>query len=184
MLVPVLALAISASAAAQEKVPAAFRGLRPDQMVEAVAAERHTLGFTPEQARRLDSLRLAIRTESHRYAPAPVPGKAHENRRMRPMISGQRAYADALAILTADQRARATTRFEAADYRLPAGLQPRLGQPAATEPLRHHAADTAQLPPSTKTGDAAEDPLQHHLGETPTAEDTGATTANPMTHHQ
>ena len=140
MLVPVLALALSLPAAAQTEVPAALRGLKPHQIVEAVVAERQTLKLTTVQERRLDSLHLAIRSEPHRYEVAPSPGKAHRAVRMQPMIPGQRAYEDALAVLTPEQRAQARARFSDPTYRLPPEL--RGGHAAADragEPLRQHA---------------------------------------------
>lgn len=184
MLVPVLALAMSAPAAAQNQVPAGLRSLRPHQIVEAVAAEQQTLDLTAAQQHRLDSLHLAIRSEPHRYVASPGPGKAHQNLRMRPMISRQRAYAKALAILTPDQRARATARFGAADYRLPAGLQAGTADARrlAADPLGHHIADNTPVSQSAKSIEAAKDPLQHHFGQAPAVQDAGASPANPMTH--
>jgi hypothetical protein len=186
MLLPVLALAISVPAAAQDEVPAALRGLKPHQMVEAIAAERQTLDFTTVQARRLDSLHLAIRSEPHRYEVAPSPGKAHRNARMQPMISGQRAFADALAILTPEQRARALARFSDAEYRLPPELQGgRAAAERAGEPLHQHAPAAAPAEESTKPTDAAHDPLLHRGGETPRAvEGDSGKPANPVTHQQ
>ena len=161
ILVPILALAMTMPVAAQDRVPNALRSLRPHQIVQAVTAERHTLGLTVAQQRRLDSLHLAIRSEPHRYVAAPVPGKAHENFRMQPMISRHGAYASALAVLTPEQRARAAARFGSVHYQLPPELQPRLSdarQPA-TEPLRHqHPGQTPR--PGAGAGDAA-NPMTH-----------------------
>lgn len=186
MLVPALALAISVPAAAQNEVPAALRSLKPHQVVEAMAAERQTLDLTTVQERRLDSLHLAIRSEPHRYEAVPSPGKAHRNARMQPMISGQRAYADALAILTPEQRTRARAWFSDAEYRLPPGLQ--RGQAApdrAGEPLRQHAPGATPAQQSTKQADSATDPLQHRGGETPPAiEGDSGKPRNPVTHQQ
>lgn len=183
MLVPILALALSAPAVAQDQVPQALRSLRAHQIVEAVAAEGQTLDLTPAQQRRLDSLHLAIRNEPHRYVAGAVPGKAQENFRMRPMVSRQQAYTDALAILTPDQRARAAARFAAADYRLPVELQPRTAaRSPAMEPLRHHTADNTPVRQSTRSTDSDQDPLQHHFGQTPTVPGAGGNPANPMTH--
>jgi len=186
MLLPVLALTISVPAAAQNEVPAAFRSLKPHQIVEAVAAEKQTLDLTTVQARRLDSLHLAIRSEPHRYEATPSPGKAHRNVRMQPMISGQRAYADALAILTPAQRARAGARFSDPEYRLPAELQQAEAAAArAGEPLRQHVPGAAPAEESTKPAETAHDPLQHRGGETPRAvEGDSGKPANPVTHQQ
>lgn len=186
MLVPVLALAISLPAAAQNEVPAALRSLKPHQIVEAVAAERQALELTAVQERRLDSLHLAIRSEPHRYEVAPSPGKAHRNARMQPMISGQRAYEDALAVLTPEQRSRARARFSDAAYRLPPEL--RGGQTAADragEPLRQHTPGAAPAEHSTKPEDTAHDPMLHRGGETPSAaEGDSGKPANPVTHQR
>ena len=187
MLLPALALVISVPAAAQNEVPAALRSLRPHQIVEAVAAERQALNLTAVQERRLDSLRQAIRSEPHRYEAAPSPGKAHQDARMQPMMSEQQAYADALAILTPEQRNRARTRFSDAEYRLPPQLQP--GQAAgarAGEPLRQHAPGAAPAEQSTKPAETAQEPLQHHGGEAPkeAVENDSGKPANPVTHQR
>jgi hypothetical protein len=185
MLVPALVLAISAPAAAQDQVPAALQSLKPHQIVEAVAAERQTLDLTAVQVRRLDSLHLAIWKEPHRYEAAPSI-KAHRNVRMKPMISKKRAYADALAILTPEQRTQAATRFGDPQYQLPEELQARrpVAEGEVQEPLQHHAAGAA---PAGQASDSAKpgDPLQHRGGETPPAQDgkTGKPT-NPITHKE
>jgi hypothetical protein len=186
MLLPALTLAISVPAAAQNEVPAALRGLRPHQIVEAVAAERQALNLTTVQERRLDSLHLAIRSEPHRYEAAPAPGKAHRNTRMRPMISAQRAYAAALGILTPEQRTRVRVRFSDAEYQLPPELQ--RGEAAAGQaeaPLRDHATGAASGQESTQRADTADDPLLHRGGETTRAvEGDSGKPANPVTHQQ
>lgn len=185
LLVPALLLAISAPAAAQNEFPAALRSLEPHQIVEAVMAERQTLGLTAVQEQRLESLHVAIRSEPHGYVATPSPGKAQPNARMRPMMSGQRVYADAMAMLTPEQRAEARARFTDPEYRLPSRLQG--GQPATArpgEPLRRHAPGATPAEQSTQASDSAKDPLQHHgAGETPPAaqSDSGEPT-NPVTH--
>jgi hypothetical protein len=185
MLVPALVLAISTPAMAQKEVPTALQSLKPHQIVEAVMAERQALGFTEIQAERLDSLHQAVRTEPHRYEAARTPGKAHRNVRMKPMISQQQAYADALAILTPDQRTRVAARFGDPEYRLPEELQARgpVAEDQATEPLRHHAEGAppaGQATDSTKPGD----PLGHRGGEFPPAEEDGGKPTNPVTHQE
>lgn len=186
MLLPALALAISVPAAAQNEVPAALQSLKPHQIVQAVAAERQTLDLTAVQERRLDSLDQAIRSEPHRYAAAPSPGKAHQDARMQPMMSDQQAYADALAILTPEQRTRARARFSDADYRLPPELKPaRAGAGQAGEPLHQHAPGAAPDQQSTKPAETAKDPLQHRGGEAPRAVDADTSKpANPVTHQR
>jgi hypothetical protein len=184
-LVPALVLAISTPAAAQQEVPTALQSLKPHQIVEAVIAERQTLDFTEIQVRQLDSLHQAVWKEPHRYERSPSL-KAHQNVRMRPMISKRRAYADAVAILTPDQRTRATALFGDPEYRLPEKLQAR--QPVAQgqdeEPLQHHATGAApagRATDSTKLGD----PMQHRGGQTPPAlEGASGEPTNPVTHQE
>ena len=185
MLVLPLVLAISAPAAAQDQVPAALQSLKPHQIVEAVAAERQTLDLTAVQLGRLDSLHLAIWKEPHRYVAAPS-NKAHQNVRMKPMISRKRAYASAFAILTPEQRARASARFGDPAYRLPAELQRGPGAPGQVrEPLIHHAAGAAPARESTQWVESGKDPLQHRSGETPPAlEGQNGEPTNPVTHQE
>ena len=186
MLLPALALVISVPAAAQNEVPAALRSLKPHQIVQAVAAERQTLDLTAVQERRLDSLHQAIRSEPHRYEAAPSPGKAHQDVRMQSMLSEQQADADALAILTPEQRNSARTRFSDAEYRLPPELQAgRAAAGRAGEPLRQHAPGAAPTQQSTKPAETANDPLQHRGGEAPRAvEGDSGKPANPVTHQR
>jgi hypothetical protein len=182
-LAPVLALALAVPAAAQDQVPTAFRSLKPHQVVEAVVAERRTLSLSAEQQLRLDSLHLAIRSEPHRYVAAPVPGKAHEDFRMRAMISRQQAYARSLAILTPDQRKLVKARFAAAEYRLPVQLQPGAALRAPLgDPLRHNGASSAPVRQSTRSTDPGQDPMQHHFGTGPTTQGHAGNLPNPMTH--
>lgn len=185
MLVPALVLAISAPAAAQDQVPTALRSLKPHQIAEAVAAEQQTLDLTAVQVRRLDSLHLAIWKEPHRYEAAPSI-KAHQNVRMKPMISQKRAYADALAILSPEQRTQAAARFGDPKYQLPEKLQARrpVAEGEAREPLQHHAAGAA---PAGQATDSAKmgDPLQHRGGEyPPAAEAEGEKPTDPVTHKE
>ena len=185
MLVPALVLAISTPAMAQKEVPAALQSLKPHQIVEAVMAERQALGFTEIQVGRLESLHQAVRTEPHRYVVAPSM-KAHQNVRMTPMISKQRAYADALAILTPDQRTRAAARFGDPSYQLPKELhaRPPVAQGQAQEPLQGHAAGA---PPAEQGTDSTKpgDPLQHRGGEFPAAvEGESGKPSNPVTHKE
>jgi hypothetical protein len=124
MLVPAVMLALSApAAAAQDEVPAALRDLKPHQIVEAVLAERQTLGLTGVQERRLDSMHLAIRSEPHRYRTTSAPSKAHRSTRMLPMISDETAFEEAMAVLTPEQRTRALAQFNDPEYRLPPELR-------------------------------------------------------------
>jgi predicted RNA binding protein with dsRBD fold (UPF0201 family) len=90
-------------AQAQEHVPAALDNLKPHEVVEAIKSEATTLGLAPDQVRRLDSLHVAVRDERHQWV-ATSGNKAHAMLKMKPMISAERAYRDAVAILTPDQR--------------------------------------------------------------------------------
>jgi hypothetical protein len=183
MLLPALTLAISVPAAAQNEIPAPLRSLRPHQIVEAIVADARALDLTSVQQHRLDSLHLAIRSEPHRYEGGPAPGKAHRNTRMRPMISGERAFADALAILTPEQRARARARFSNAAYRLPSELGATAAADQAGEPLRRHAPAAAPTEESTQPTDTVDDPLLHDGGATPQAvEGDRGKPADPVTH--
>lgn len=184
MLVPVLILGASISMAAQQEVPTALQKLKPHQIVEAFLVERQTLGLTEVEVRRLDSLHLAVRNEPHRYEPAPSQ-KAHQNVRMKPMISRQRAYADGMAILTPAQRARATSRFSHGEYRPPEGAERQTAGTDSTrpgDPLQRHVAGAA--PRAQATGDSVADPLQHHKGAAAPSKqvDTGKTAPKPLEH--
>jgi hypothetical protein len=195
LLVPALLLAISTQAIAQDDVPAAFRSLKPHQVVEAVMAERTTLGLTETQTQWLDSLHTAIRKEPHRYEGTP-PGRFQY--RHRPMVSRSRAYTEALSALTPDQRAQAEARFNDASYRLPAELQPRRAQagPKPTEtgavsaagkdPLQHHGGKAGPEKVGAASADPAKDPLQHRQGKATPAvsgsEADSGTQVNPITH--
>ena len=160
-LVAALILAISVPAAAQNHVPTAFRSLKPHQIVEAVAAERAGLSLTAAQERQLDSLHLVIRGERHRYV-TTGPSKVHQSYRMLPMISRERAYANALAILTLEQRARAGARFTSAEYRLPTALrQEGAFANDGPDPLRHHVAGASPVIQGSKAPDFGKDPLSH-----------------------
>lgn len=187
MLVPALVLAISASAAAQDEVPATLRNLKPAQIVGVVATERQALDLTAVQVGRLDSLSLLIKNEPHRYVTRGAPGKAHRNTRMQPMISREQAYADALAILTPNQRARAAAVFSDPGYQLPSDFQSQAAEvsESASQPLQDHGAGAAPVEQSTKSPDSVKEPLQHHGGRAPTtaAEDSG-NAANPVTHKE
>jgi hypothetical protein len=111
MLLAVLAVPL----AAQDAVPAALEDLKPHEVVEAVVSEALSLGLTGDQARRLDSIHLAVRDEHHQWERQPNR-KAHQRLRMKPMISPRKAYSGAMAILTPTQRAAVVKRFDAPDY--------------------------------------------------------------------
>ena len=92
-------------------VPPSLESLKPHEIVEAILAERATLGLTSEQARDLGALHVAIRDEQHRYTREAHGSKGPEHMMMEPMISKRRAYNDALSYLTPDQQDRANRRF-------------------------------------------------------------------------
>lgn len=98
-------------------VPASLEGLKPHEIVQAVAAEAEGLELNQSQVEDLDSLHVAVRDEPHRYTERGAPGKGHTPRMMEPMISRRRAYNDALSYLTADQQESATKRFNAPSYK-------------------------------------------------------------------
>ena len=183
ILVPVLLLAASTPMAAQQQVPAALQPLRPHQIVAAVSAEQgSTLHLTSAQIRRLDSLHVAVRSEPHKYEPSPSL-KAHQNIRMQPMISKRRAYADAMAILTPEQRAQIEARFNDPAYQLPDDLRAKVAQEEAGDPLQHHGASAPPAGQSTDT--SAAKPIEHNQGmvaPSSNAVDSGKAATNPETH--
>jgi hypothetical protein len=125
MLVPALVLALSTPAAAQDRVPQAFRTLGPAQIVELVAAERLALGLTSGQERRLDSLEMVIRREPYRYQTSTSPARGPRNIRLQPALSREREYTEIMGLLTPEQRLRADALFGDPAYRLPPELRPR-----------------------------------------------------------
>lgn len=84
--------------------------------MEAFTAEAKSLALTPEQLARLDSLHVAVRDERHRWVPAPGTSKPYLSTRMKPMISREKAYTKALAVLTPAQRGAVIKRFNDPDY--------------------------------------------------------------------
>ena len=105
----------TAPASSQEPVPATLQNLKPHEIVEAVTSESKTVGLTPEQLGRLDSLHLAVRDERHHWE--TVPGnKAHKTKKMQPMISAEQAYRDAMAVLTPEQRRKLASQFADSTY--------------------------------------------------------------------
>jgi hypothetical protein len=131
-----IAAVSAAPAIAQERVPASLENFKPHEVVEAFTSEAKAIGLTQDQLRRLDSLHVAVRDERHRWTQEPG-NKAHANLKMKPMISRNRAYNGAMAILTPAQRPTVVQRFNAPDY---APAIPSLADdvPASLEGLKPH----------------------------------------------
>ncbi len=115
MVAALFAAAIQLPALAQQEVPQSLENLKPHEIVEAVISEAGTTGLTADQVKRLDDLHVSVRDERHRWAPTPG-NKAHQALQMKPMISQERAYTDALAILTLTQREQLERTFGAPGY--------------------------------------------------------------------
>jgi hypothetical protein len=131
-----LAAAANTPASGQESLPATLQNLKPHEIVEAITSESKTVGLTPEQLGRLDSLHVAVRDERHQWK--PLPGyKAHTIKVMKPMISADQAYADAMAVLTPTQQKTLVNRFNDPAY---TPVVPSLSDdvPPALEGLKPH----------------------------------------------
>ncbi|MEO7238029.1 MAG: hypothetical protein ABIZ96_05370 [Gemmatimonadales bacterium] len=126
----------AAQLAAQKEVPASLSAFRPHEVVEAVISESKSIVLTADQVARLNSIHVAVRDERHRWTTTPG-NKAHRNARMEPMISREKAYADALAVLTPAQRNAVIKHFNDADY---VPVVPSLASkvPASLEGLKPH----------------------------------------------
>lgn len=83
------------------KIPAGLRAGKPHEVVERILRERGKLGLSEAQVAELESLHVLIRDEKHQYAHRG--GKPHQTRHQR-MITRQQAFADALAVLSPEQR--------------------------------------------------------------------------------
>ena len=115
MVAALLAAAVQLPALAEQQVPATLESYKPHEIVEAVISEAGTLGLTADQVKRLDDLHLSVRDEQHHWAQTPGV-KAHQALKMEPMISQERAYTDALAILTLTEREQLERTFAAPGY--------------------------------------------------------------------
>jgi len=126
----------SAHLAAQKEVPASLSAFKPHEVVEAVISEAKSLRLTEQQLARLDSIHVAVRDERHRWTTTPG-NRAHRNLRMEPMISQEKAYSDALAVLTPAQRNSVLERFNDEGY---VPVVPSLASkvPASLEGLKPH----------------------------------------------
>ncbi len=123
-----LLLTATATARADGPVPQAFRSFKPYQVVEQIMAQKEVLSLTDQQFARLDDLSIAIRTEKHSFT--HQGGKPHNTQHV-PMVSRQQAYDQAMALLTADQRARLESLYQvpAAAQRAPRKLTTPHGKP-------------------------------------------------------
>jgi len=131
-----IAVAIQSPALAQQQVPRSLEGYKPHEIVEAVISEAGTLSLTPDQVKRLDDLHVSVRDERHRWVPGPG-NKAHKPLRMKPMISQQRAYNDALAILMVAQREQLERKFKEPGY-VPTVPSLATAVPTSLEDLKPH----------------------------------------------
>lgn len=131
-----LAAAIQSPALAQQQVPGSLESYKPHEIVEAVISEAGALSLTPDQVKRLDDLHVSVRDERHRWAETPRI-KAHKALKMKPMISQERAYTDALAILTVTQREQLERTFEVPEY-VPTVPSLATAVPTSLEDLKPH----------------------------------------------
>jgi Spy/CpxP family protein refolding chaperone len=90
------------------KLPASLNAGKPHEVVERILRERGRLGLSEAQVRDLEELHVVIRDEKHQYS--HVGGKPHESKHQR-MITRQQAFADAMAVLSPEQRLRAVQLF-------------------------------------------------------------------------
>ena len=91
-------------------VPAAFKSLKPYQVIEQIMVQREWLSITDPQFGTLDSISLVVRNEKHQFA--HQGGKPHNTQHV-PMISRGKAFAMALAVLTPEQQERVRYLFPA-----------------------------------------------------------------------
>jgi hypothetical protein len=145
-----LAAAIQSPALAQQEIPRSLENSKPHEIVEAIISEAGALSLTPDQVKRLDDLHVSVRDEQHRWAPTPG-NKAHKTLRMKPMISQERAYTDALVILTATQREQLEPKFEAPGY-VPTIPSLATAVPASLQNLKPHEIVEAFLAESGSLG--------------------------------
>ena len=138
-----LVAAIHSPALAQQKVPTSLQSYKPHEIVEAVISEAGTPSLTPDQVKRLGDLHVSVRDEQHHWAPMPG-NKAHQTLKMKPMISQERAYTDALAILTVTQREQIERAFGTPGY-VPTVPSLAMTVPGSLESLKPHETVEAIL---------------------------------------
>lgn len=113
--------AIGPVAAQVLDTPEELETLKPHEVVQHVLNFRDRLALTRQQVARLNELHVTVRDEKHQYS--HVGGKPHVTKH-EPMITRRQAYADAMAILTPEQRGTAVTLLTTLPetIKLPAGL--------------------------------------------------------------
>jgi hypothetical protein len=153
------AAAIRSPALAQQ-VPQALESYKPHEIVEAVSSEARPLSLTADQVKRLDDLHVSVRDERHRWAETPG-NKAHHALKMKPMISQERAYRDALAILTTTQRDQLERSFGAPGY-VPTVPSLATAVPTSLEALKPHEIVEAFLAERETLGLSAQQVLDLH----------------------
>ena len=153
------AAAIQSPALAQQ-VPQALESYKPHEIVEAVISEARPLRLTADQVKRLDDLHLSVRDERHRWAETGG-NKAHHTLKMKPMISQERAYGDALAILTTTQREHLERSFGAPGY-VPTVPSLATAVPTSLEALKPHEIVEAFLAERETLGLSGQQVLDLH----------------------
>ena len=83
------------------KLPVRLTSMKPHEVVERILAQRKRLGLSDAQAGQLQELHVTIRDEKHVYS---HDGSKPHNTRHRTMITRQQAFADAMAVLSPEQR--------------------------------------------------------------------------------
>jgi Spy/CpxP family protein refolding chaperone len=94
------------------KLPAGLTGGKPHEVVERILQKREQLGLSQAQAQQLDELHVMIRDEKHRYSHRG--GKPHQTTHQQ-MITREQAFADAMAILSSQQRLQTVEVFDAGE---------------------------------------------------------------------
>lgn len=148
------------SPALAQQVPQALESYKPHEIVEAVISEAQPLSLTADQVKRLDALHVSVRDERHRWAETPG-NKAHKTLKMKSMISQERAYRDALAILTATQRQQLERSFGETGY-VPTVPSLATAVPTSLDALKPHEIVEAFLAERETLGLSAQQVLDLH----------------------
>jgi Spy/CpxP family protein refolding chaperone len=113
---------LGAAQAESQNAPAELKSLKPHEVVEQVLNFRDRLALTKEQVAELNELHITVRDEKHQYSHAG--GKPHVTKHQAMITRGQ-AYADAMAILTPEQRKQAVSLLTTLPetIKIPAGLK-------------------------------------------------------------